>query len=55
MTTPEKIAQLEQALQQRVDALAAADATCNRLLGRLDVLRELAKDESPVEEESPEE
>ena len=35
-----KIEELEKAIQERMNQLANQDPTCNRLMGRLDVLRE---------------
>jgi len=46
MSAAEQIKQIEQQIRQRIDQLAAADAVCNRLLGRLDVLKEQAKTEA---------
>lgn len=53
MTTAEKITELQQAIRQRMDALAGADPTCNRLMGRIDVLQEQANAEAGENNEVP--
>ena len=37
----ETIEELEQALQQRGNQLVAADPLCNRIMGKLEALREM--------------
>tara|TARA_R110000824_G_scaffold203720_1_gene388333 strand:+ start:256 stop:408 length:153 start_codon:yes stop_codon:yes gene_type:complete len=42
------IEEIEAQIRQRMDVLAGQDPICNRLMGRLDIIREQEKtDESP--------
>jgi len=44
----QQINEIQQQIRQRMDQLAQADPTCGRLLGRLDVLKEIVN-EKPAE------
>lgn len=48
----EQISQLETQVRQRMDQLASNDPLCNRIYGRIEVLREMTQKEEPVETES---
>lgn len=41
----EQIQQLEQQVQQRMNAIAAQDPLCNRLFGRIETLRQVVADQ----------
>jgi len=47
-----QIAELEKQIHARMNALAGADALCNRIMGRIELLRELDAEPVEVEDES---
>ena len=48
MDYKQQIAELEKQIHNRMNALASSDPLCNRIMGRIELLREL--DQEPVDD-----